>query len=917
MTWGAWGCALLIAGLIVFLPNPSAGGAAQPRVPSAWPDPSLNWQQLETEWFNVVFTPDLREIAEIAAGLARRAHRYWTEKLNYTPWGKTTLILMDRSDVSRVSTNLLPHNRIVLDHPVIGPSEGWTTLGRSDLEALIFRAYGEIVDGTRVGGLTADVRALLGKVVAPGRLKPLFLREGLALLVPGEAPPALAEMVTREMVLSRSFPTLVELSTLHETARWPPARLSAGAIGVSFRDYVTETYDPELPAALSRAYGERPLASVLGGTVFTRETDRTLGGLYREYQTWVKDRVERVRRDLEAAGGQTPSDPLSRWNYRSLTPRWSPEGTGIVYRHEDPLRGPQLRLVRPDGSQDRPLLSCPRGCGAPTWLGSNRLVYPKLRLSGDGRWLYDLYAYDLETGRERRLTTDERAYLVRAFPDGRRLLVARNHQGLKSSLIAFDPQTRARLILGEFDVDARVTGMDVSPDGTHIVLSLWRRGHGSDIVLMDRWGRGVVPLTGHPASDGDPVFSPDGRYVLFSSDRSGVPEIYAIRLEDRALFRITRTLTGALSPAPSPHGGRLAFVGLGPEGFGIRATEYDSASWTPVPVEASPDGPRGKALAPTPSRSRATVSGATPYRPGISLVPTFWVPLITPDHLGLFTWNSDPLGRHRYHLSLALRLDPLEFLYGFSYTNAQFFPRLRFDLRGGPAGPQQIVQVEFAFALSARAERAFSLGLDHKAGRDEIFARGRIRDTSGFDLLRRTSALLVEGGWIMLPGEQAHRLALAWREEVQLPVASASGPHRVSFNVKTAWSDGEAFRLGGTAGPYPLRGYEAGTASGLRVMWASGEYGFPVWNIDWSCCAEVTWPLLLDELKGLLFMDVGTAGDPLDLTRLAAGFGVELRLDLVLGYGLTSGTVRFGLAYGVGARQMQAYFELSPLSDDV
>jgi tricorn protease len=51
---------------------------------------------------------------------------------------------------------------------------------------------------------------------------------------------------------------------------------------------------------------------------------------------------------------------------------------------------------------------------------------------------------------------------------------------------------------------------------THIVFA-----HGGDLWVVDRGGGDARRLTSTPAVESDPHFSPDGRQVAFSSNRSG------------------------------------------------------------------------------------------------------------------------------------------------------------------------------------------------------------------------------------------------------------------------------------------------------------------------------------------------------------------------------------------------------------
>jgi TolB protein len=68
-------------------------------------------------------------------------------------------------------------------------------------------------------------------------------------------------------------------------------------------------------------------------------------------------------------------------------------------------------------------------------------------------------------------------------------------------------------------------------------------------------------ITDDPALDYDATFSPDGRWIVFCSERSGSPDLYAINLErPGALKALTRGPFMEAAPAFTPDGKSLLFV---------------------------------------------------------------------------------------------------------------------------------------------------------------------------------------------------------------------------------------------------------------------------------------------------------------------------------------------------------------------
>ena len=80
-------------------------------------------------------------------------------------------------------------------------------------------------------------------------------------------------------------------------------------------------------------------------------------------------------------------------------------------------------------------------------------------------------------------------------------------------------------------------------------------------------------------NDGQPRWSPDGERIVFSSDRAGAYNIYAMQLagERMATRRLTHVLTGAFDPVLLADGEHLLFSGYESGGFQIYELAVDWA----------------------------------------------------------------------------------------------------------------------------------------------------------------------------------------------------------------------------------------------------------------------------------------------------------------------------------------------------
>jgi eukaryotic-like serine/threonine-protein kinase len=102
----------------------------------------------------------------------------------------------------------------------------------------------------------------------------------------------------------------------------------------------------------------------------------------------------------------------------------------------------------------------------------------------------------------------------------------------------------------------------LSPQGTRIAYSSTRAGN-LDIYLTDVDGGAQVALTDDPADDNSPAWYPDGSALAFTSNRGGRTGIWKVSQTGGAQ---TILVEDALQPAISEDGSRIAFVKAMPNG---------------------------------------------------------------------------------------------------------------------------------------------------------------------------------------------------------------------------------------------------------------------------------------------------------------------------------------------------------------
>lgn len=113
----------------------------------------------------------------------------------------------------------------------------------------------------------------------------------------------------------------------------------------------------------------------------------------------------------------------------------------------------------------------------------------------------------------------------------------------------------------------RVGAPSLAPDGRRAVVDLTsydleENSSRSDLWLLDTQGGEPRQLTHHPAREGEPRWSPDGRWIAFTAKREGdeAAQIYVISPDGGEARRLTTLATGVSALRWFPSSQRIAFL---------------------------------------------------------------------------------------------------------------------------------------------------------------------------------------------------------------------------------------------------------------------------------------------------------------------------------------------------------------------
>ncbi len=119
------------------------------------------------------------------------------------------------------------------------------------------------------------------------------------------------------------------------------------------------------------------------------------------------------------------------------------------------------------------------------------------------------------------------------FPDGKQIVATLRERDGSSQIVLISVADGSVHVLKRLDWRSPLK-VSFSPDGRYIAYDLFPNDDSRhrDIFLLSLDGKRDVPLVQHPANDLLLGWAPDGKRILFASDRSGTLDAWAIRVNN-------------------------------------------------------------------------------------------------------------------------------------------------------------------------------------------------------------------------------------------------------------------------------------------------------------------------------------------------------------------------------------------------
>ena len=310
--------------------------------------------------------------------------------------------------------------------------------------------------------------------------------------------------------------------------------------------------------------------------------------------------VQSILLFIDAGGGAEKE--LARFpSERMVAPRWSPDGSAIALTSDGNSSGGYIPKIIRVGARDGAI----RAFGTATkfgaistsvWVSSEEVVYFQAESvigNGAGTSPSKAYRQNLSTGSVQPLFwAPVSATGVDVLPGGR---------------VVFDGIS-GRQALREYPLDRKgpprwLTRGNIndrqpvfSHEGEWVVFSSNRSGNLDLWEVSSRTGV-VKSLTDDAAEDWDPGFTPDGKHILWSSNRSGAFEIWMANPDGSGAHQVSQDGVDAENPTMTRDGRWVVYMSTNPKAPGMWKVHPDGTGAERVVggtnmnlPEVSPDG---------------------------------------------------------------------------------------------------------------------------------------------------------------------------------------------------------------------------------------------------------------------------------------------------------------------------------------
>ncbi len=556
--------------------------------PDAYNHPELDWYTIETEHFFVHFHKGTDRTAKVIAKIAEDIYTPVTSLYEYEADSKIHFIIKDYEDYSNGAAfyydNKIEIWASAMDFELRG-SHNW-------LRNVITHEFTHMIQIGASRKITRHVPAVYFQAIAyeterredvirgaPNTVvsypiamtvMPSWYAEGVAQFqITGldyEDWDAHRDMILRTSVLEDKVLTYTQMGGFGKNSIGNEKVYNHG---YAFVGYLVKNFGLKSLQQISKEMKGFHRVTIDGA--MEKVTGKSASTLYND---WIEEITAQYKSQLrDITENRVEGEIIEKKGIGNFNPTWGPDDISLVYLssfEHNRLSSTGFKAVGPlvKNNKKKKLWVSHDLDWSPD---GKRLAYAhKDKQTKSGSRFFDIYIYDLQREKEERITRGLRAHSPTWSPDAQELIFIVNNDGTEN-LVRIELETKKLTYLTDFKYGEQIAHPDWSPDGQQVLYSTFINS-GQDLFLLDLETNKTKPLLADEYDSRDGVYSPDGKKVYFSWDKTGIFNIYEMDLETKGIDQLTNVVGGAFMPSVNRKG-ELLFSTFTADGYKIAKLE--------------------------------------------------------------------------------------------------------------------------------------------------------------------------------------------------------------------------------------------------------------------------------------------------------------------------------------------------------
>jgi eukaryotic-like serine/threonine-protein kinase len=318
---------------------------------------------------------------------------------------------------------------------------------------------------------------------------------------------------------------------------------------------------------------------------------------------------------VDTAERRTLTSPVAKPPFGDQQPEFSPDGATVAFTRSSSNEVSDIYVVPVTGGEPHRLTSDNRQIGGLAWTSDGRsIVFSSSRGGVRGLWRVPAEGHPASGAAERVSIAGVNAVAIAISRNGNRLAYAESISDTNIWRMDGPASTGDHTAVKLIGSTRRDGGAQYSPDGKKIVFASDRSGS-PEIWMCDRDGLNPVQLTDFNGPlTGAAQWSPDGRNIAFDSRPQGNPDIYVIAAEGGSPRRLTAEPSIDILPSWSKDGRWIYFTSNRSGAFQIWKVSFQGGNAVQVTKT-------GGVFAQESNDAKFLYFSKSFYGPGLSRVP--------------------------------------------------------------------------------------------------------------------------------------------------------------------------------------------------------------------------------------------------------------------------------------------------------